>query len=157
MESSATGTVSSGVIALPSDYISLKFAYINTAPVQWLDRKTSLWIYQNYPLRTATGATAKFVSREGSNFIFGPVPADGQVMNYAYYARPVALSSSLNSIFTSNPDLFLFAALCEAEPWLSNDERIPVWEKKFAEILKDVQDESDDEEQSGSGLRVVSI
>jgi hypothetical protein len=158
MESAISSTVSgSGSVALPSDYVDLKYAYVNQAPVQWLDRKSAQWMFTNYPYRASNTGLPKFIARDGSNFIFGPAPDQSYLISGMYYARPVALSSVLNSIFTANPELFLFAALCEAEPWLSNDERIPIWEKKFGQILGDVQFEDDNEQHSGSILAVTAV
>lgn len=155
METSLSSTINgSGVIAVPSGYIDLKNARISREPVQVLTRKTPDWIYLNYPNRTSYGIP-KNIARDGSNFIFGPAPDSQYLVAGMYYARPAALSSALNDIFTDNPELFLFAALAEAEPWLKNDDRIPVWEKKFGQILADVQMEDDRESGSGSGLAVT--
>ena len=39
MEKALSATTSSGVISVPSDYLEMKFAYINTAPVQPLGKQ----------------------------------------------------------------------------------------------------------------------
>ena len=153
MESTFSSTVDgSGSVALPTDYADLKFAYVSQSPVQWLERKPTQWLYTNYPYRASNTGLPKFISRDASSFVFGPQPDSSYLINGTYYAKPAALSSAVNAVFTANPELFLFAALCEAEPWLSNDERIPIWEKKYAQILQDVQQESDAENVSGGVL-----
>lgn len=156
METSTASTMASGVIAVPSNYRSLKDAYISsTNPYVGLDRKTANWIYNNYPSRTATSQPG-FIAREGSNFIFGPYPDSNYVVTLVYWATLTPLSTSTNSVFNSYPGLWLFGALCESAPWLKADSRIPVWEAKFQDLLKQVQDEDDDEFLSGSVLRVTA-
>lgn len=154
MESSLSTAISSGVIALPSDYIDLKHAYIDGTPVVWLERKSAEWVYANYPTRSAEGKPA-FIAREGSNFIFGPYADSGYTVKGIYYARPSALSSALNTIFTNYPGVYLFAALAEAAPFLKDDKRLPMWEAKYTDLKTRIQLESDREEFSGSTLRMT--
>ena len=156
METSTSSTIAAGVVAVPSNYLSLKDAYItSTTPYVNLDRKTANWIYGNYPNRVAD-STPGFIAREGSSFIFGPYPDANYVVKLVYWARLTALSSALNSIFTNYPGLWLFGALCESAPWLKDDKRIAVWEVKFQDLIKQVQDEDDDEFLSGSVLRMTA-
>ena len=46
-----------------------------------------------------------------------------------------------NWLLTTHPDAYLFGALCEAEPFIGNDERFPLWKARrdeiFAGILRD--------------------
>jgi hypothetical protein len=156
METSSASTMASGVIAVPTNYLSLKNAYISSIqPYQALERKTDTWIYDNYPYRVATG-TPKFIAREGTNFIFGPYPDSNYVVQLVYWNRFLPLSTATNSIFTAYPGLWLFGALCESAPWLKDDKRIPVWEGKFKQLLEFVQDEDNDEFLSGGPMRMVA-
>ncbi len=151
METSTASTIASGVIAVPTNYIELKDAYVSsTSPYANLDRKTAEWVYENYPNRTAGGDAPKFIAREGSNFIFGPFPTDGLVVTLVYYNRFAPLSSSVNSVFTAYPGLWLYGSLIEAAPYLKDDKRLPLWEQKFSQLFTLVQKESDDEFLSGS-------
>lgn len=156
METSTASTMASGVIAVPTNYLSLKNAYISSIqPYQALERKTDTWIYDNYPYRVATG-TPKFIAREGTNFIFGPYPDTNYTVQLVYWNRFLPLSTTTNSIFLAYPGLWLFGALCESAPWLKDDKRIPVWEGKFKQLLEFVQDEDNDEFLSGGPMRMVS-
>lgn len=155
METALSSTIASGVIAVPDGYIELKHAYINGAPVQWLGRKDSEWIYANYPTRSS-GGTPKFIAREADSFIFGPYPDSGYTVNGIYYKRLTALSTTnTTNWFTANaPDLLLFATLCEAAPYMVNDARIPLWEGKYETTMKRIQREDDQESFSGSTLSI---
>lgn len=156
METAVSSTIAAGVVAVPTDYLSLKDAYItSTTPYVSLDRKTANWIYSNYPNRVADD-TPKFIGREAGNFIFGPYPDANYVVKLVYWVRFQPLSTALNNVFSHYPGLWLFGALCESAPWLKDDKRIAVWEGKFQDLLKQAQDEDDDEFLSGSTLRMTS-
>lgn len=153
METVLNSTIASGVIAVPTTYVQLKSARIDGTPVQKLERTSVDHVYSKYPVRSPQGRPT-LIAREGSNFIFGPYPDSAYTVKGIYYARLTALSdSNTTNWFTDNaPDLLLWAALAEAEVFLKNDERTVVWEAKYQSAAKDVQDEDDKENSSGSPL-----
>lgn len=155
METALSGTISSGVLAVPSDYLELKFAYIDASPAKSLVSAPASQIYEKYPTRTASGKPG-FIAREGSNFIFGPYPDSGYSVKGIYYARPTSIATTANSLFTLNPDLYLYAALCEAAPYLVDDARVQMWEMKRKALTEQVNSEADQEYGSGGGLSVVT-
>ena len=63
--------------------------------------------------------------------------------------------SSANALYLANPDLYLFSALAEAEPFLKNDKRISLWMAKRDAILMDVNGEDDKARFSGGPLAMV--
>lgn len=155
MEKSLTGTIANGVVALPSDYLELKFAYLTTTPSALLKKSSASQIYADYPLRASSG-TPVSIAREGSNFIFGPYPSTTESIAGIYYAQPVSIATSDNALFLANYDLYLFAALCEAAPYLKDDPRIVIWEAKFANIVADIKKEDAAENSGGSGMTVTT-
>ena len=157
METAFTSTIASGVIAVPTGYAELKYAYVNTTPVGKLERKDAEWIYHNYPTR-ASGGQPKFIAREADNFIFGPYPDSTYSIKGVYYKRLDALSASnTTNWFTTNaPDLLLWAALCEAEPFIMNDPRATLWEQKYTAAKERIQREDNQEEFSGSPLSMTT-
>lgn len=155
MESALSGTISSGVMAVPADYLELKSAYIDYTPVQQLQRSTPSQIYTEYPLRSATCKPTR-IAREGTNFIFGPYPDGDYPVKGIYYAQPTAISSSANALFVANPDLYLFAALSEASAFIKNDSRIALWEQKYESVKADMEAADRREYGSGGGLQVTA-
>ena len=135
----------------------MKYAYLNTAPTTPLQRKDLSYIYENYPTRSADAKPA-FYAREASNFIFGPFPNSDYAVKGVYYKKLTALSgSNLTNFITDDiPGALLFGALVEAEPFIQNDERLPVWETKYNQIISQAQAQDDDEALSGSPLAVVA-
>lgn len=157
MEATLNSAIASGVVAVPSGYVAMKYAYLDGSPVRKLERKDAEWIHQHYTTRSAESQPMYF-ARDGENFIFGPYPDSAYTMKGAYYKRLDALSdSNTTNWFTTNaPDLLLFAALAEAEPYVMNDERAPMWEQKYQAVMRRVQVEDDQEEFSGSPLAATS-
>lgn len=149
METTTASTIASGVIAVPSNYIGLKDAYISsTSPYGPLTRKTAEFIYDKYPYRVADKQPV-YIGREGNNFIFGPYPDSNYTVTLVYYNRLAALSGTTNTVYTSYPGLWLFGTLAESAPFIKDDKRVQIWQLKFKELLEAVQDESDDEYYSG--------
>jgi len=153
MEATFSGTIANGVIAVPNDYLALKFAYINSNPTSNLSGTTASQIYAKFPNRVAQGKPT-LIGREGSNFIFGPYPDSAYAVLGTYYAKLTSIQTSANALYVANPDLYLMAALCEAAPYIKDDPRIPMWDAKFAAIVKDIENETAGEEGSSGGIAV---
>jgi len=141
MMTSLSSAISSGVIAVPSDFLEFSYVAIDGSPASKLDVKTPEWIMNNYPNRSSD-AKPRFIAKEGSNFIFGPYPDSNYTVIGSYYKRMPALISASTNWFTSNaPDILLFASLVEAEPFIMNDERISIWESKYQIAKHEIQKE----------------
>lgn len=158
METALAATLgSTGTAAVPTDYIEAKFAYMNQGAnnVVRLERKPASWIYEKYPDRTTSG-TEQFFARDGSNFIFGERGTQGRIMTGSYYAKPTAMSSTINSVFSAYPEVYLFAALSESEPFIGRDQRVPMWESKYQQMLRLANQSDKDEYFSGSPLSATT-
>lgn len=152
-EATLVASVSASVAAVPTDYQTLKFAYINTSPVKILERRSAEWLYQNYPDRTGS-TVPTYVARDGGNFVFGPNLISGYTLKGVYYKILAALSGNLHNLFLNNPDLYLFACLAEADLVIGRDPRVPIWEAKYQKILNDVNNMAVNEDTSGSTLQM---
>lgn len=157
METSFSASIASGILSLPTSYLALKTAYVDTTPIQSLERRPAEWIRLNYPYNSGSGVP-QYIARYGSNFIFGPYPDSDYTITGIYYKKPTAISgASLNDLFTNNPDLYLFACLAESEILIGRDNRIPVWEAKYQRILADVNGADKAEDSSGSSLQMRPV
>ena len=154
METSFGDSISAGLLALPSSYLALKSAYLAASPNVSLERRPAEWIRLNYPQDTSSGIP-QFIARYGQNFIFGPYPDSGYTVNGIYYKQPTAISGdALNTLFTTNPDLYLFACLAESAIIIRDDPRIVIWEQKYQNILAAVNGSDKAEDASGSSLQI---
>jgi hypothetical protein len=154
MENALSVVIAGGVAAVPTSpaYLELKYAYVNTTPVTKLHRLPPEQIYEKYPNRSG-GNVPKYISVEGTNFIFGPYPASYTVQGI-YYGRLTALGAgNATNWFTDNaPDLLLYGSLLEAAPFLGNDERLVTWKALYDLAIVAVEGEEKRQKSSGGGL-----
>jgi hypothetical protein len=130
MLSQETGTVSTQVLALPSDFIEVHRLTLDTendVPLEYRPLEDS-------ELRVAgvTSGQPKWWTILGTNIRFYPAPDGTYSYTLDYYAKVPALNpgNTTNWLLTNAPDVYLFSALSEAEPFLQNDDRIALWKSK---------------------------
>jgi len=157
MEEALSSTIASGTIPVPSDYTDLGYAYLNTSPICILERKPASWIYEQYPVRSSSGRPG-FIAREANTFIFGPYPDSNYVVKGIYYKRLAPIATTLNTIFTQNPGLWLYGSLLQAEGYTRNDPAVEsmlqIWKIGFDEEMRTVK-ESYEREHSMPGKMAV--
>jgi hypothetical protein len=141
METALSVTIASGVATVPTAFVALKYAYVATSPVQPLDWVPPEMIYARYPVRSGA-EIPRDISVAGSNFIFGPYPGNYTIEGI-YYTRLTSLSDSnaTNWFTTYAPDLLLFGALLQAEPFLKNDRRLATWQVMYQSAFDSVANE----------------
>lgn len=150
-ETALSVSISSGVAAVPADFKALKYAYFDEAPVTVLKWVPPSELYKKYPVRSGA-ETPSVISREGTNFIFGPLSKDGTLTGI-YYAKQDPLRTTDPSWYVTNaPEVLLYGSLLEAEPFIQGDQRIPVWQEFFRDALQTVMDEQDNAETAMSPL-----
>jgi hypothetical protein len=100
----------------------------------------------------------KFASVVNGVLLLVPAPSETQTAEIVYYEKLVALSSTapVNSTLTDAPDLYLFGALKEAEPFLEHDERVALWESKFQTAITDLNTDRQNKE-FGASLRPARL
>jgi len=81
----------------------------------------------------------------------------------AFYEKFTALGDGTSGTVTSNwlttnaPDVLLYGALLEAEPFIKNDERIRLWLSAYEGAVKKIQDADARDRHSGSAMRIRNI
>jgi hypothetical protein len=156
METAYSGTISSGVIALPSGFKGWKTLRIASSPAQILQATDLDSLMRQYPTRSSDGKPAVYAIN-GSNVEFGPYPDDGYSVAGTYWKQLTALSASNESnwLVTDAPELLLWASLSEAAPFLKDDARIAVWEGKYQAARAMLESESRSEAGSGLSMRAA--
>lgn len=136
-------------------YISLKsMRFLVDGKMRPATRRSVEWFFENTPsgTRTQYPITSLDFCRDGNRFLLS-VPEDNKV-ECVYYQRPVPFVGSTDTNwFTENaPDALLWGGLANAEPFVKDDPRIAVWEKKWLEAVSELNAENQEEEGSGSGM-----
>ena len=152
METSFSTAISNGTITIPLRYLSLKYAYVNATPVQWLSRVPPEELYRDYAVRSASG-TPKVLTEEEGVFIFGPFPDSTYTIKGIYYQAYSPLrTTSPNWVVTNAPELLLYGALLEAAPFIGDDPRLETWGQFYKGAIDTLEEEKRLEQYSGGSL-----
>lgn len=154
MEATYSGTIASGVIAVPTDFLAWRAVYIDSNGANILEPKTWEWVLKNYPYRSASGVP-KFIARNATNFEFGPYPDSTYSVKGTYRKRLTTVSSSWNALATANPDLYLYAALTQASAFARDNDEALKWEQFYSAIRDAINSEALGIDFSDMPLRVV--
>lgn len=156
MDVMATLTTTPGdkTASLPSDMLEMRRLQIvsgdyNT-PLQY---RTPDEIAADYPFNR-TGRPAVFTVI-GQQLELAPVPDAAYTLELNYIQRLPALSDSnpTNWLLSFWPSAYLYAALCAAQPFMVNDERLPMFEKLYGDVVEGINGIN---WYSGSTMRVIA-
>ena len=141
---------------LPTGYVQMRNFQINTSPITPL-QYVSPEIYDRL-WGGSTGGTPQFYTIIANEIQLGPIPGSVLTMEMLFYKKITALSASntTEQMLTDNPDIYLYGALLEAEPFIMNDERVPLWSQGFQQAVTDLQEQDNKDRHSGSALRVMN-
>ena len=142
--------------ALPTSYIQMRNFQLNTSPITSLSY-VSPEIYDRL-WGGSQGGIPQFYTIIANELQLGPIPGSVITMEMLFYKKISALSASNTTelMLTDNPDVYLYGALLEAEPFVMNDERIGVWAQGFEKAIVDLQEQDNKDRHSGSALRVMN-
>lgn len=133
MLTSVTTSTTGGdsTVALPSDFLQLRDLFVVTNPVRSLNFVSPSVFSRNG--RVTESGLPVYYTIIGSEFKFAPAPDSNYTLEMLYYAAPEFLSPQLpsNNFLANCPDLLLYGALAEAEPYLMNDARIQLWSAMY--------------------------
>lgn len=124
----AAMTAGDATVGLPSDFLQIRDVHISsTSPVSPLEYQSPSSFFRNTRV-TESGLPIQYTVL-ADEFQFAPKPDSAYTLKLLYYAKPDLLSSSVSSnVFLAQcPDLLLYGALGEAQPYLMNDARLATW------------------------------
>ena len=81
----------------------------------------------------------------------------------AFYENITSLGDGTSGTVTYNwltqnaPDILLYGSLMEAEPFIKNDERIPVWLNGYSNAIDKLHKADSRDRHSGSAMRIRNI
>jgi len=129
MMKSATTQTTGGdaTVALPPDFLEVRDLTIQSNPVRVISY-VSPSVFSRNTRSTESGAPIDYTIL-ATEFRFAPIPDTNYTLEILYYAVPEYLSgtNTSNVFLAVCPDLILYGALIEAEPYLMNDARLQVW------------------------------
>ena len=135
MENRATGTASGGLIALPTGYREARCLHIASGGAY---RRIDYVTPEQAGLYIDSGSTSAFTV-VGSNIEL--LPASDADYRLVYYKALDPLSTGQNWLILNAPDVYLYATLMEAAPFIKADARLQVWQMMLEAALTDLEAE----------------
>ena len=151
----ANTTANDSTVSLPSDFLAMKDLHIDGNPVRVLQFQNTSNFFRNS--RSSDKGVPTMYTLLGSEFQFAPYPDAAYTLRMVYYYKPEILSdSNASNLFLANcPDLLLYGALAEAEPYLMNDERLATWSALYDRGLASLRASDDDSEYPSSPMSIT--
>jgi hypothetical protein len=137
----AEGAIDTDFFGTPADWLESKEFQLNTNPITKLDYITESFGNQLRATRFPGAGKPRFYTIVGNQFEFIPTPDAEYFAELTYYAKipPLSDSNTSNWLLAYAPDLYLYGALIEAEPYLKNDERIGVWGELYLRAINEIE------------------
>ena len=156
LDESVDTVAGTSTIALPAGYIQMRDIHLIADPLVQLQYVTPE-IYNRIYAGSSSGKPQVYTII-ANNIKFGPTPDVVYNVSMLYYKKFDALSDSspTNWVITNAPDVYLYGALLEAEPFLMNDQRIQLWATALTESMTKIQEQDQKDRHSGSALRIMN-
>lgn len=152
---STTTTASDAFVDLPSDFLEMVQFFVDSNPNSVLDYVSPTDIEINNVNETS-GKPASYTIM-GSEIKLNPIPDSTYTLKLTYFSKIPALSDSntTNYILSNYPQVYLYGALVEAQPYIINDERLPTWLTLYNEAVQLIN--RDDEQGRYSGRTAFAM
>jgi len=161
VRSTMTTTAGKRYFNLPGGYLQMRNFQINTNPITPLEYITPEMLDRLYGSNT-TGKPRAY-TLIGDEIQLAPIPDSDYTIEMAFYEKFTPLGDGTSGTVTSNwltknaPDVILYGALIEAEPFIRNDERIQLWLTAYKEAIDKIQKADERDRHSGSTMRVRNV
>ena len=140
---------------LPTGYLEMRYVVLQTNPYTLLNYMAPPDFFRVYNAGEGSGSPI-YYTIVGGKIYLGNQPDSADGLELGFFKKPTALSSSntTNDILTNFPDLYLYAALAESEPFLMNDERLQIWATLYKEGVKTSNEAAQRGRTSGATLQM---
>ena len=150
--------------ALPSGYLQMVDFALTTDPITPLsyitpENMNRMWAGSQLGIPRAYTIISNNSSGTPTPTVrFGPSPAGAYTYSMMFYKKIEALGTgnTTEAMLTDNPDIYLYGALMEAEPFLMNDQRVQLWATAYLEAVANLQEQDNKDRHSGSAMRVMN-
>ena len=155
LKSVTTSTVAAdSTVELPSDFLEVRDLVIDGSPPQPLNYASPSAFSRN--TRTWESGKPLDYTVLANDFQLAPIPDAVYTVKMLYFAAPTFLSdTNTSNVFLANtPDVLLYGALLEAEPYLMNDARVNTWGTMFDRALASITRSDEQGQYSGVPLAI---
>jgi hypothetical protein len=101
------------------------------------------YLREYWPDGTQTGVPAYYGDYDYTHWLVAPTPASAYSFEVLYYERiqPLDSTNQTNWFTTYAPQALLYGSLLQSMPFLKNDERMPMWQANYDQIMQTLKQE----------------
>jgi hypothetical protein len=101
------------------------------------------YMREYWPDGTQTGVPAYYGDYDYTHWLVVPTPASAYSFEVLYYERiqPLDSTNQTNWFTTYAPQALLYGSLLQSMPFLKNDERMPMWQSNYDQIMQTLKQE----------------
>lgn len=137
MEVTSTATASGAATALPDDFGEMVSITTGEGPLKAMGPADFAGIDA-----TITG-TPRFYTIADGSLSFAPADTDAEItMVYRRTIPALTAANTSNWLLARAPDCYLYGALVQAEAYLAEDDRLPLWKGAFDEAIEELRRDS---------------
>ena len=147
-----TAPAGSTQIALPTRYKVMRSVTADDKPLRQLTLQNKDNRYND------TSGEVKYYTISDNRLTLHPSPDDEVDLRMTYFETVQDFSTDTEShpLLINNPNIFIYAAMREAAPFLHGDERQPLWAELLAQEIIGENNYSEESRWSGSSLSIES-
>lgn len=143
MESFVTTSVTAEEFALPDDFLAMRSIFVNTVPRRALTAMSPTQLAEAIPVNGFLPQGYTLVEGQPRRIRIEPAPSATSPLpiSMIYWQRipALTLSNVTNWLLTEYPDIYYYGTLLQAEAYIANDARLPVWKAALDEALSELR------------------
>jgi hypothetical protein len=140
-------------VTLPDDFKEVKFVLYDGKA---LTRKSDQYLLSKDP-SAKLGPPIYYARLINELHWWRSAEENADVVLYYYNQQAHISASEIPDLYLEAPELYLWAALLEAAPFLKHKDKISIWQGKFDGVFNELMDESWQAEFAGSTVEVSNI
>jgi hypothetical protein len=96
------------------------------------------YLREYWPNETDTGLPKFYADYDYTHWLVAPTPSTNYSFEVLYYERvqPLDSTNQTNWFTIYAPQALLYGSLLQAMPFLKNDERLPMWQDQYNQIMQ---------------------
>lgn len=101
------------------------------------------YLREYWPDATQTDAPLFYCDYDYTHWLVAPTPDSAYTFEVLYYERlqPLDSSNQTNWFTIYAPQALLYGTLLQAMPFLKNDERVPMWQAQYDQVVQTLKTE----------------
>ena len=130
-----TATAGNSYVTLPTDVLELRRLMVTSDPVSVLSYASPDQISIDFP-NSMVGMPTRFTVI-GAQAQLAPIPDTNYSIEITYrqVIPSLSVSNPTNWLLLNFPNVYLYGAICAAQPYMMSDERLPLFKNLYAEAV----------------------